>query len=155
MMIGAIVGVGVFGLPWRLPKEDLDRASSCSFWVGFWSCFELMLGEIVAQTPGHHRLVNYIRIYTGRFWKWVTLVALSLGVWGAMLAYMLVGGTFCTFLPLAHSWRRRGGVFLRACHHRLGVGIWWSRCSLRASNISSSAPCCFCLLSSFLRAFRS
>ena len=80
------------------PRRIWTRASRAVLLGGLLVVLQLMLGEIVAQTPGHHRLVNYIGIYTGRFWKWVTLVALSLGVWGAMLAYMLVGGTFLHLL---------------------------------------------------------
>ncbi len=99
MMIGAIVGVGVFGLPYAFAQGGFGLGLLELFFLGgLLVVLQLMLGEIVAQTPGHHRLVNYIGIYTGRFWKWVTLVALSLGVWGAMLAYMLVGGTFLHLL---------------------------------------------------------
>lgn len=99
MMIGSIVGVGVFGLPYAFAQGGFGLGLlELLFLGGMLVILQLMLGEIVAQTPGHHRLVNYIGIYTSRFWKWVTLVALAFGVWGAMLAYMLVGGTFLHLL---------------------------------------------------------
>lgn len=99
MMIGAIVGVGLFGLPYAFAQGGFALGLlEFLFLGGMLVVLQLMVGEIVAQTPGHHRLVNYIGIYTGRFWKWVTLVALSLGIWGALLAYMLVGGTFLHLL---------------------------------------------------------
>lgn len=99
MMIGAIVGVGVFGLPYAFAQGGVALGLLELLFLGtMLVVLQLMLGEIVAQTPGHHRLVNYIGIYIGRFWKWVTLIALSLGIWGAMLAYMIVGGTFLHLL---------------------------------------------------------
>lgn len=99
MMIGSIVGVGVFGLPYAFAQGGFALGLLELLFLGtLLVVLQLMLGEIVAQTPGHHRLVNYIGIYTGRLWKWVTLVALAFGVWGAMLAYMLVGGTFLHLL---------------------------------------------------------
>ncbi|MBI4592461.1 hypothetical protein HY733_03380 [Candidatus Uhrbacteria bacterium] len=95
MMIGAIIGVGVFGLPYAFARSGFALGLlELLFLGGILVTLQLMLGEIVAQTPGHHRLVNYVGMYTGKFWKWVTLVTLSFGVWGAMLAYMVVGGTF-------------------------------------------------------------
>jgi tyrosine-specific transport protein len=95
MMIGAIVGVGVFGLPYAFAQAGFALGLlELLVLGGMMVVLQLMLGEIVIQTPGHHRLVNYVGIYLGRAWKWVTLVALSFGVWGAMLAYLVVGGTF-------------------------------------------------------------
>lgn len=99
MMIGSVVGVGVFGLPYAFAQGGFALGLlELLFLGGVMVVLQLMVGEIVAQTPGHHRLVNYIGIYTGRVWKWVTLVALAFGIWGAMLAYILVGGTFLHLL---------------------------------------------------------
>ena len=99
MMIGGVVGVGIFGLPYAFAQGGFSLGLLELFFLGgMLLVLQLMLGEIVAQTPGHHRLVNYIGMYLGRFWKWVTLLTLSLGVWGAMLAYLVVGGTFLHLL---------------------------------------------------------
>ncbi|MBI4257064.1 hypothetical protein HY626_03350 [Candidatus Uhrbacteria bacterium] len=99
MMIGAIVGVGVFGLPYAFAQGGLGLGLFELFFLGgMIVVLQLMLGEIVVQTPGHHRLVNYVGMYTGTFWKWVALLALCLGIWGAMLAYLVAGGTFLNLL---------------------------------------------------------
>jgi len=99
MMIGAIVGAGVFGLPFAFAQSGFALGLlELLFLGGLLVTLQLMLGEVAVQTPGHHRLVNYVRIYIGPFWKWVTLIALGLGVWGAMLAYMVIGGTFLHLL---------------------------------------------------------
>ncbi|TAL50666.1 hypothetical protein EPN81_02280 [Patescibacteria group bacterium] len=99
MMIGAIVGVGVFGLPYAFAQSGFGLGLlELLFLSGMLTVLQLMMGEIVVQTPGHHRLVNYVGIYVGKLWKWVTLVILSFGIWGAMLAYMVVGGALLHLL---------------------------------------------------------
>lgn len=99
MMIGAIIGVGVFGLPYAFAQSGFSIGLFQLLFIGgMLVTLQLMLGEIVVQTKGQHRLVGYIDIYLGRFWKWVTTLALGFGIWGAMLAYMVVGGTFLSLL---------------------------------------------------------
>jgi tyrosine-specific transport protein len=99
MMIGAIIGVGVFGLPYAFAQSGFVLGLLELFFLGaILVILQLMLGEVVVQTPGRHRLVSYIQMYLGERWKWVTLIALSLGIWGAMLAYLVVGGTFLHLL---------------------------------------------------------
>lgn len=99
MMVGSIIGVGVFGLPYAFAQGGFALGLLALLFLGsMFVVLQLMLGEVVVQTPGHHRLVNYIGIYTGRIWKWVALLTLSLGIWGAMLAYIVVGGTFLRLL---------------------------------------------------------
>lgn len=99
MMIGAIVGVGVFGLPYAFAQSGLALGLLELLVIGaILTALQLMLGEVVVQTSGHHRLVAYVQTYVGGAWKWVALAALGLGVWGAMLAYMVVGGTFLHLL---------------------------------------------------------
>lgn len=99
MMIGAIIGVGVFGLPYAFAQSGFGLGLLELLCIGgILVTLQLMLGEVVVQTPGHHRLVGYVEMYVGPMWKWVTLTALGLGIWGAMLAYMVVGGTFLHLL---------------------------------------------------------
>ncbi|NQV90547.1 hypothetical protein HQ487_04045 [Candidatus Uhrbacteria bacterium] len=99
MMIGAIIGVGVFGLPYAFAQSGFGLGLLELFCIGsLLVILQLMLGEVVVQTSGHHRLVGYVEMYIGPFWKWIALLAVGLGVWGAMLAYMVVGGTFLHLL---------------------------------------------------------
>src|SRR3989338_4596065 len=95
MMIGAIIGVGIFGLPYAFAQSGFAIGLLELFILGsFLTILQLMFGEVVVQTPGTHRLVSYIGLYLGPVWKWVALLAFDLGIWGAMLAYMVVGGEF-------------------------------------------------------------
>lgn len=104
MMIGAIIGVGVFGLPYAFAQSGSSLGLlELLIFGAMMAILALMLGEVVVQTPGRHRIVTYLGMYLGTSWRWMTLVALGFGIWGAMLAYMVVGGQFLHVLlsPLA------------------------------------------------------
>lgn len=99
MMVGAIIGVGVFGLPYAFAQSGFGLGLlELIFIGGLLVILQLMLGEVVVQTSGRHRLVGYVEMYIGPFWKWIALVGISFGIWGAMLAYMVIGGTFLHLL---------------------------------------------------------
>ncbi len=103
MMIGAIVGVGVFGLPYVFAQAGFAIALLELLVIGILlTLLQLMLAEVAIQTNGHHRLAGYVRAYLGNGWSWVAVIALAAGVWGAMIAYMIVGGNFL-FLLLSPS----------------------------------------------------
>ncbi|MFA4846175.1 MAG: aromatic amino acid transport family protein [Patescibacteria group bacterium] len=99
LMIGAIVGVGVFGLPFAFAQSGVVIGLLELFLLG--ACLtilQLMFGEVVTQTPGRRRLVSYIEVYLGQRSKWLALIAMACAVWGAMLAYMIVGGQFLSLM---------------------------------------------------------
>lgn len=95
MMIGGMIGVGVFGLPFAFAQSG--------FIIGILELFvialvmlmiQFMYAELALQTEGTHRLVGYVEIYLGKKWAWMSTVAMCASVWGAMLAYMIIGGKF-------------------------------------------------------------
>lgn len=99
MMIGAIVGVGVFGLPYVFAQAGFAIAMLELLVMGFLlTILQLMQAEVAIQTGGHHRLVGYVRRYLGKSWSWVAILALAAGIWGAMIAYLIVGGNFLFLL---------------------------------------------------------
>lgn len=95
MMIGAIVGVGIFGLPYVFAQAGFALALTELLIMGvLLTILQLMQAEVAIQTGGHHRLAGYVDRYLGKKWSWVALIALAAGIWGAMIAYMIVGGNF-------------------------------------------------------------
>lgn len=99
MLIGAIVGVGVFGLPYAFSQVGLAIGLLELLVMGILlTILQLMQAEVVVQTEDHHRLTGYVREYLGRGWSKIALVAMAAGVWGAMIAYMIVGGKFLFYL---------------------------------------------------------
>jgi len=99
MMIGAIIGVGIFGLPYAFAQSGIAIGL---FWLiivgGLLTILQLMFAEVVVQTEGKHRLAGYIEIYLGRKLSWIGMFGLASGIWGAMTAYIIVGGRFLFLL---------------------------------------------------------
>lgn len=94
-MIGSIVGVGVFGIPFAFAQSG--PALGALILVGLASLLtlmQLMYAEVALHTPGSHRLAGYVKAHLGQNWGRFAAIALSLGLWGSMVAYMIVGGSF-------------------------------------------------------------
>lgn len=94
-MIGGVVGVGVFGLPYAFMKSGWSFGLLMLLIL---SCFLLLLNlmytEVILQTQGRHRLVGYIKKYLGVNASHLVTVTFVPYAWGALLAYLIVGGDF-------------------------------------------------------------
>lgn len=95
VLSGSIIGVGIFGLPFAFAKAG--------FLTGFlflavitvvMVVLNLAFGEIILRTNQPHQLVGYADIYLGKIWRNVTLFACLIGMYSAILAYIIVGGEF-------------------------------------------------------------
>jgi len=94
-MIGSIIGVGVFGLPYAFAQSGYLLGLLVLFFVAIiLTLLQLMYAEVAVQTPGKHRLIGYVRKYMGEGWSWAAMIALSASLWGAMIAYIIIGGEF-------------------------------------------------------------
>lgn len=98
-MIGAIVGVGIFGLPYVI--------SQAGFFVGFFEllalsavilALHLLYGEIILRTKEPHRLIGYAEKYLGAGAKRLVMFTVIFGTYGGLLAYLIVGGDFAAKL---------------------------------------------------------
>lgn len=98
-MIGTIIGVGLFSLPYITLR------------VGFWVMLayflilgalvitiHLIFGELALKTPDFKRLPGFAKIYLGNWGKNIAYISTILGLFGAILAYLIVGGEFLTNL---------------------------------------------------------
>ncbi|OGL66021.1 hypothetical protein A3B21_00640 [Candidatus Uhrbacteria bacterium RIFCSPLOWO2_01_FULL_47_24] len=98
-MIGMIVGVGIFAVPYVSAQAGFLVGL---FWIvllGLVSLFiNLLFGELVAGTTGKHRLAGYAQRYLGRPAKSIVTISQTIAFWGAQLAYLIVGGTFLRIL---------------------------------------------------------
>lgn len=119
-LIGTIIGVGIFGLPYAFAKAG--------FFVGLFQLLvlggivmlvQLMFGEIILRTKEKHNLPGYIDKYLGK--KWETLISISvlIGIFGSMIAYILVGGTF-----LREFFTHSAGIFGNTPEYVFYVVFW-------------------------------
>ena len=96
---GTIIGVGLFSLPY------------ITLQVGFWIMLgyflvlgtlvilvHLFFGELALKTPDLKRLPGFAKIYLGNFGEKIAFLSSILGIFGAILAYLIVGGEFLTEL---------------------------------------------------------
>ncbi len=98
-MIGSIVGVGVFGLPYAFAQTGLAIGLLELLLIGaLLVALQLMFAEVVIQGDGDHRLVGYVRQFLGERFGSIAMLAMACSVWGAMTAYMIVGGKFFSYL---------------------------------------------------------
>lgn len=109
-LVGTIVGVGIFGLPYLASKAGFFVSL---FWLALLTVVSVILhlfyGEIILKTQGDHRFPGYVRYYFGNFWGDASAVSVVFGSWVAQLVYIIVGAQFLDlalngFLKLPLEW---------------------------------------------------
>ncbi|MEK9131281.1 MAG: aromatic amino acid transport family protein [Patescibacteria group bacterium] len=100
-MIATVVGVGVFGLPSVFSRAGflLGLAELVAL-TAVLVILTLMYAELTMDTPGRHRFVTYIGRYLGPFGKWLAQVTFVGSVFGASLAFTIIGGDFLSRLSV-------------------------------------------------------
>lgn len=92
---GTIIGVGFFGLPYIAAKIGFYPIMLYIIVLTLISILtHYLYTEICLRTNGSHRLPGFAEIYLGREAKWISIFSTSVGLYGANLAYILVGGGF-------------------------------------------------------------
>lgn len=99
ILSGTIIGAGLFALPYITLK------------VGFWVILtyflilgslailiHLFFGELSLKTPDFKRLPGFAKIYLGKRGQVIAYVSTIFGLFGALLAYLILGGGFLTEL---------------------------------------------------------
>jgi len=95
VLMGTIVGAGIFGLPFVISKSGVIPGFFYFFVLGFAVLIlHLMLGETVLRTEAKMRLSGYSEKYLGRNGKFVITISMIVGITGSLLAYIILGGNF-------------------------------------------------------------
>ncbi len=94
-IIGSVIGVGIFGLPFVFAQAG--------FWVGMVHMIVVVVvntlllvlyADVIRNTPGVSRMAGLVDRYVGREASWVATLFLFTSTWGAMIAYIILGGDF-------------------------------------------------------------
>ena len=94
-LVGTIIGVGMFGLPYVASKVGLVPMAINMVIVGLIVILlHLIYGEIILRTEGKHRLAGYAGIYFGKSGKIIASLIFFVTLYLALLAYLLVGSEF-------------------------------------------------------------
>lgn len=93
--IGSVIGVGIFGLPYVFVQSGFFIGLAHLLVIGAVNLTVLLLyADIVMNSTGQARLTGYMRTFLGEHWASVASVVAFGTNWGAMLAYMILGGQF-------------------------------------------------------------
>lgn len=95
VMVGYIIGVGMFGLPFLVSQAGI--LSFAVFVVIFGPVqhlLHLIYANIIVVTKGYHRMPGYAGKYLGHKGKIIVFVAKLIGNYGALLAYIIITGIF-------------------------------------------------------------
>jgi len=111
-LIGSIVGVGIFGIPFAFAKAG--------FWVGLvflivlgliTLLIDLLYGEVVLRTNSQHQLAGYTGLYLGQVFKKIIFFSAAFTSYVALLAYIIISGellvnvfSFWQFNPDTYSY---------------------------------------------------
>jgi tyrosine-specific transport protein len=94
-IIGSIIGVGIFGLPYAASQSGFFISSIFIILVGFVYTVTLILfSEVIMYTNGQSRIAGLAERYLGHHWKIPTSLLQYASSWGAMLGYTILGGAF-------------------------------------------------------------
>ncbi|MFA6215077.1 MAG: aromatic amino acid transport family protein [Patescibacteria group bacterium] len=92
---GTIIGVGIFGLPYAAAQFGfLPTLFYFAVLVCLTITIHLIFGEICLRTAGNHRLPGLTEIYFGKKMKFLPVISNSIGLFGASLAYIIIGSGF-------------------------------------------------------------
>ncbi len=95
VMIGYIIGVGMFGLPFLV-----SRAGLVPFFVFLailaptQYLLHLIYANLILSTKRYHRMPGYTEKYLGKRGKLAVFIAKMIGNYSALLAYIIVTGMF-------------------------------------------------------------
>jgi len=92
-LVGCMIGAGILGIPYVMAKAGFLTGLVDILGLGIvMLLIHLYLGEIVLRTKGHHQLTGYAEKYTGKIGKYFMFISMIVGIYGAIVAYILGGG---------------------------------------------------------------
>lgn len=92
---GTIIGVGLFSLPYITKEVGVLAMLGYFAVLGFLVILiHLLFAQVALRTPDNLRLSGYAKIHLGSLGQKIALISSLLGFFGALLAYLIVGGEF-------------------------------------------------------------
>jgi len=92
-LVGTIIGAGVLGLPYVFAQSGFLIGAFWLIFLGVVMTFlNLWIGEITLRTKQIHQLTGYAEKYLGKTARNIMLIAIIIGVYSALLAYLIGEG---------------------------------------------------------------
>lgn len=104
VLIGTVVGAGYLGIPYVVMKSGFKIGLFYLIFIAFLlGIVMLYLGEIALRTRGKHQLTGYAQKYLGRKGKIAMAIALIVGIWSAVVAYLIGEGDSLSFMIFGNT----------------------------------------------------
>lgn len=98
-LVGTVVGAGFLGIPYVISKSGLLVGAGWMILISIiMMMINLILGEIVLSTKRQHQLPGYSSKYLGRKTKVYIFLASAVGVYAALIAYLIGVGESFSFI---------------------------------------------------------
>ncbi len=95
ILVGTVVGAGVFGLPYVVAKIGfIPGMVYLIILAAAVLIVTLGYGEVVLRTKGNYQMSGYVGRYLGNKGKFFITLSLILGIYGGLLAYTIGVGNF-------------------------------------------------------------
>lgn len=95
ILIGTLVGAGIFGIPYVISRSGIIPGLFYLVFIGgALFLIHLFYGEIILRTKGRHHLPSLTEKYLGKKGKFFVTISAIIGLSGALLAYIIIGGDF-------------------------------------------------------------
>jgi len=95
MISGTIIGAGLFSLPYITYKVGVWVILGYFLVLGIVvSLIHSFFGELALQTPDFKRLPGFAKIHLGSWAERIIFVTTIFGLFGSLLAYLILGGQF-------------------------------------------------------------
>lgn len=94
-MVGYTIGVGMFGLPFIVAKSGILIFLIYMVLINIIQYnIHLTYANVILSTKAYHRLPGFAEIYLGKLGKYFAFFAKVIGNYGALLAYIIISGSF-------------------------------------------------------------
>lgn len=108
VLLGTIIGVGLFSLPYATVSVGIKIMTLYFIFLGGLVIFvHYLFGKVSLATPDLRRMPGFAKFYFGRKGEIICFLTESLGLSGAILAYLILGGKFISLLPLPFLFHHR------------------------------------------------
>ncbi|MCD5396280.1 MAG: amino acid permease [Candidatus Pacebacteria bacterium] len=95
VFVGTIIGVGIFALPWATKEIGLLFTLLYFLILGILVILiHFLFAKVCCYTKEEKRFPGYVFMYLGKKWGNLSLFSTFFGLFGAQLAYLIVGGGF-------------------------------------------------------------
>lgn len=99
LLSGAIIGAGVFALPFVFRASGLTWGIILLILAALVYVFlHLMYADMIIRTPGEHRFVGYTKIYLGDIPSWMSIWITVIEMIFVLTVYLVISASFANLL---------------------------------------------------------